>query len=111
MVFINHAPLTSYAYERDEHDQYMEEVLFRYYKEIKRNSSEEEVLKALGCACYLAIDQFNNNGQKDLDFLISFGVEDIPEKVSDISFDASAGAHTTQCQQVCQEHSHQGPTG
>ncbi len=93
-------PQNGYAYERDEHDEYMLEVLFKNFKEIENDSSVKEQIKALECASYLVIDQFNNNGQKDLEFLIDYGVEDLPERVNEISFNASGTTHRT--------HTHRG---
>jgi len=85
----------SHAYERRDHDAYMREVMFRNFKETKNDHIIASELQALECASYLAIDQFNDNGQKDLDFLLNYGVKGIPSNVSEISFDASGTTHRT----------------
>jgi len=91
---------TSFAYERDDHDAYMTEVLFKNFKEVENDSSIQDEIEALACASYLVIDQFNNNGQKDLDFLLTYGVKGIPAKVNEISFNASGTTHRS--------HTHRG---
>lgn len=91
---------TSFAYERNGHDAYMSDVLFKNFKEVKNDSRIANDIKALECASYLAIDQFNNNGQKDLDFLLNYGVKGIPLYVSDISYNASGTTHRS--------HTHRG---
>lgn len=83
----------SYAYERNEHDACMLEVLFKNFKEVENDKGIRNEIKALECASYLAIDQFNNSGQKDLEFLLSYGVKDIPSNVDEISFNASGTTH------------------
>lgn len=92
-------PQTS-AYERDEHDKYMLEVLFKNFKEVENDSKVTDEIEALESASYLAIDQFNNNGQKDLDILCSYGVKGIPSDITDISFNASGTTHRS--------HTHRG---
>lgn len=81
------------AYERKDHDKYMLEVLFRNFKEVENDHNVDDEIEALECAAYLCIDQFNNNGQKDLDVLLGFGVKGIPSKVEDIAFNASGTNH------------------
>ncbi len=100
VFFIGAIPQTTYAYNRDDHDKYRVEVLFKNFKELEHDKSAQEKIKALGCAAYLAIDQFNNNGQKDLDFLLAYGVKGIPSDVSAISFNASGSTHRS--------HTHRG---
>lgn len=100
VLVICNIPQTSYAYERDDHDEYMLEVLFKNFKEVENDPSIQDEIEALECASYLVIDQFNNNGQKDLDFLLTYGVKGIPSQVSDISFNASGTTHRS--------HTHRG---
>ena len=100
VLIVSGIPQTSYAYERDDHDEYMLEVLFKNFREVENDPSIQDEIKALECASYLAIDQFNNNGQKDLDFLLTYGVKGIPSEVSEISFNASGTTHRS--------HTHRG---
>lgn len=93
VLVIGNIPQKGYAFERDDHDEYMLEVFFKNFKEVKNDPSIQDQIKALECASYLTIDQFNNNGQKDLDFLLTYGVKGIPSRVSDISFNASGTTH------------------
>jgi len=100
VLVLGNIPQTSYAYERDGHDEYMLEVLFKNFKEVENDPSVQDEIEALECASYLVIDQFNNNGQKDLDFLLTYGVKGIPTNVSEISFNASGTTHRS--------HTHRG---
>lgn len=72
------------AYERDEHDKLMLEVLFKHFKEVDKDKSVQDEIKAIECACYLTIDQFNESGQKALDTLNAYGVQGIPKNISEI---------------------------
>ena len=81
------------AFERKDHDKYMSEVLFKNFKVIDNDLEVQDEIAALESACYLTIDQFNNNGQKDLDVLIEYGVPNIPKGVNEISFNASGITH------------------
>ena len=81
------------GYERDEHDKYMLDVLFKNFKVVDNDPSIKDIIKALECACYLTIDQFNSSGQSDLTFLNDFGVKNIPSSISEISFNASGTTH------------------
>lgn len=90
----------SYAFERDGHDDYMLDVLFKNFKEIENDIDAVNEVEALCCASYLTIDQFNNNGQKDLDVLLAYGVKNIPSDVSEISYNASGTTHRS--------HTHRG---
>lgn len=100
VLLVGYVSQTSYAYEREEHDEYMLEVLFKNFKEFENDSGIHDEIKALECAAYLVIDQFNNNGQKDLNYLLSYGVKGIPKDISSISFNASGTTHRS--------HTHRG---
>lgn len=75
------------AHDRQQHDFDLESVLFG--KENFTTSQKPEVknaAKALKCAAYLAIDQFNGNGAEDLNFLKNeYNVSGLP-KLSEIDF-------------------------
>lgn len=94
LLFAN-IPVQTSAFERKDHDKYMSEVLFKNFKVIDNDPEVQDEIDALESVCYLMIDQFNSNGQKDLDILINYGVENIPEQVSEISFNASGTTHRT----------------
>ncbi len=81
------------AFERKDHDKYMEQVMFKSFKEIDNDPTIQDTIDVLECAAYLNVDQFNSYGQGDLDTLIQYGVKDIPHSVSEISFDASGKTH------------------
>ena len=51
----------TYAFERKDHDKYMCEVLFKNFLQPENKISIQDEIEALGCASYLAIDQFNGN--------------------------------------------------
>lgn len=85
--------IPSKAFNAEEHDRKMEDVLFKNFKNQENDFSIQDELKAIEYASYLAIDQFNNNGQDKLDYLNQFGVRDIPKNVGDISYNASGKTH------------------
>lgn len=84
--------MSGMAYERGGHDALLKEVLFKGFKEIDNDIRVKPEIDALCSASYLAIDQFNHNGQGDLDYLRSFGVQNLPE-LSEIDFTASGKNH------------------
>ncbi len=81
------------AFERKDHDKYMEQVLFKNFKEIDNDPTVQNEIDVLESAAYLNIDQFNGSGQKDLDVLIKYGVKEIPSTIDEISFNASGKTH------------------
>lgn len=91
LVFL--VPIKAEAYERDGHDKLMLDVLFKNFKEIDNDKSVKQEIEALECACYLAIDQFNESGQKALDILHTYGVKGIPDNIDDIKISASPSNH------------------
>lgn len=82
----------TYAFERKDHDKYMCEVLFKNFLQPENKISIQDEIEALGCASYLSIDQFNGNGQKDLDALVAYGVGGLPS-LSAIDYSASGKTH------------------
>lgn len=82
----------AYAFERKDHDKYMVEVLFKNFLETENKQSIQDEIEALESASYLAIDQFNGNGQKDLDNLATYGVKGLPT-LNDIDYSASGKTH------------------
>lgn len=95
ILLVSSVQVPTYALERKDHDKYMVEVLFKNFKEVGNDPSVSDEIDALECACYLTVDQFNGNGQEDLDTLLSYGVKDIPKSVSEINFNASGKTHRT----------------
>ena len=87
-------PLDACAFERKDHDKYMVEVLFKNFLEINNKPSIQDKIEALTSASYLAVDQFNGNGQKDLDKLAAYGVKDLPS-LNAIDYNASGKTHRT----------------
>lgn len=81
-----------YAFERKDHDKYMIEVLFKNFLEAENKADIQDEIAALESASYLAIDQFNGNGQKDLDILKAYGVIGLPS-LSTIDYSASGKTH------------------
>lgn len=65
---------------------------FKNFLEIDNKASIQDEIEAIESASYLAIDQFNGNGQKDLDFLQAYGVKDLPT-LSEINYSASGKNH------------------
>lgn len=73
------APLgRAWAFERDEHDDITEEILFDHANPILGTSEREKAKKALECAVYLCLDQTGGNGESDLETLRNHGVNKLP---------------------------------
>ena len=86
-------PMQLNAYERKEHDEIMLTILFRKFSYACNNADVQDELDVLKSACYLAIDQFNSSGQKDLDILKNYKVKKLPDKVEQIGYKASGRNH------------------
>ena len=93
VLLISSFPTQTSAFERTGHDAYLEEVLFKNFKVIENDPSVKNEIHALESACYLTVDQFNSNGQKDLELLRAYNVKGLPNSISDISFNASGKTH------------------
>lgn len=81
-----------YAYERKDHDKYMREVLFKNFLQPENKESIKDDIEALESASYLTIDQYNGNGQNDLDKLVAYGVTGLPS-LGAIDYNASGNTH------------------
>ncbi len=74
-----------HAYERKDHDKIMQKVLLGENKEFGLSEQSKNNLKALKYASYLCIDQFNGEGEKELNSLRNeIKVKDIIEKIDEI---------------------------
>ena len=69
------------AYNKDEHNAIMRQVLFKdrntglEKNTSPKNNKHNKEVEALELACYLAIDQYNGNGESELKSLKQFGVK------------------------------------
>lgn len=81
-----------YAFNRTEHDTYMHKVLFGPYKTTVSLNNDNRV-EALECASYLCIDQFNGNGEKELEALKQLGVSNLPDSIKEIDYSAFGSNH------------------
>ncbi|WP_146624914.1 hypothetical protein [Olsenella sp. GAM18] len=71
-------PKEGIAYERDDHDDITEEILFgRSNPVFDRDKTDAK--KCLECAVYLCLDQSKSDGANDLSILKDYGVDDVPE--------------------------------
>lgn len=100
LAIIFNSTSTVYAYERAGHDELMLDVMFKNFKEIDNDKTVQKEISALESACYLTIDQFNESGQKDLDFLNTYGVKGLPKSINDIKISAGPNTH--------RNHTHRG---
>ena len=73
----------AYAFDRGEHDEYLEKVLFILGEVPEGGKDKMEMLES---ASYLTLDQYNGKGADDLDYLRSQGVSSLPKSISDIDF-------------------------
>ena len=76
-----------YAHDRKQHDLDIESVLFgKVNFSTSKEADVQNAAKALKCAAYLAIDQFNGKGADELNFLEKeYKVSGLP-KLSEIDF-------------------------
>lgn len=71
-------PKESFAYERAEHDDITEEILFGKSNPVF-DSKKTDAKKCLESAVYLCLDQSRSNGADDLSILKDYGVDAVPE--------------------------------
>ena len=87
MVLAINAVTPSLASGRNVHDDYMLHVLFgSNYKEENYTQKELTAIKALEAASYLAVDQYNGDGEEELKTLSDFKVPELPTTIDDIDF-------------------------
>ena len=70
-------PKESFAYERAEHDDITEEILFGKSNPVF-DSKKTDAKKCLESAVYLCLDQSRSNGADDLSILKDYGVDAVP---------------------------------
>lgn len=71
-------PKESFAYERAEHDDITEEILFGKSNPVF-DSKKTDAKKCLESAVYLCLDQSRSNGADDLSILKDYGVDAVPK--------------------------------
>ncbi len=79
--------IPAFAFDRDEHDEYLEKVLF-ILGDVPVGGKEK--VEMLECASYLTLDQYNGTGIEDLDYLKSHGVSSLPKSIDDIDFSGNS---------------------
>lgn len=95
ILFIPLSATSSFAYNQDEHDRILNDILFPLKEhDLKNNPASKSAIEALECACYLSIDQFNSNGKTELTTLANYGVKDLPSSVTQEGFYYTANATT-----------------
>ena len=88
LLVINITPAS--AFNRNEHDRYMNDVLFKDFKNVENDVNIKDDIKALEAASYLTIDQYNGNGNNDLLMLNEYGVKSLPSSINEIDYSAGA---------------------
>lgn len=73
--------LSVFSHSRDNHDRIFETVMFCYYRTVSN-----EQISLLEDASYLCLDQFNGNGQRQLDHLKKAKIKHIPSSISKFDF-------------------------
>lgn len=76
-----------FAFSSEQHDSYLLQVLFGKQSTV---SKDNQIVKALTYASYLALDQFNGNGASELNFLLHKKVKKIPKSILVIDFSGNA---------------------
>ena len=85
-VMLFNCCIAVFAFDRKEHDKYMKDVLFKYFKIVDNDKSISKEIEALSCASYLAIDQYNGHGKDELITLKDYGVKKLPSSISEIDY-------------------------
>ncbi len=94
MLFTCLLPTICYAHERQEHDKDLVSVLFSEEFDVKQQPENvQDYIAALSCAVYLAVDQYQGNGQDSLDFLLEQGYLGIPETIEDFDYHTNPSIH------------------
>lgn len=94
LVFSLLFPVWCYAHERPGHDSDLIAVLLSTEFDIKQQpASIQNAVKALQNAAYLAIDQYQGNGQDSLDFLLEQRYLGLPESIDEFDYHASPKIH------------------
>lgn len=82
-----------FSHSRNGHRSQLYNFLFgEHFSEAELSEYEEMKFKALDCAAYLCIDQFNGYGKSDLNFLRKCGVKNLPS-LDEIDYRASGSTH------------------
>lgn len=68
----------AWAFERADHDDLTEEVLFGHANKLLGDATQEKAKKALECAVYLCLDQMRGDGDGDLETLRNHHVNGLP---------------------------------
>lgn len=91
VVFLFSLDSPAMAYDKKEHNRYLELVLFGQENyTASKPTSVQSALEALEDASYLAIDQFNSNGSSELSFLRNdYRVPGLPDNIETINFTAN----------------------
>lgn len=79
-----------YAFDRDKHNKYMLDVLFKDFKNVDIDTNAKDEIEALESASYLTIDQYNGHGDSDLFTLKQYGVKNLPSSINEIDYSAGA---------------------
>ena len=79
-------PCRALGFERPDHDAIMEKILFGHSNKLFLDADKNAAISALESACFLCLDQMRDDGEKDLERLIEFGVSEVSEvpKLDDI---------------------------
>ena len=94
LIFTIIFSVPAFAHDRPKHDEDLEQLLFIKEYNINRQPKQiKDSFDALTSAIYLAIDQFNNYGEKDLKILSDFGIRGIISDISEIDYSASSKTH------------------
>ncbi len=86
LVFLSITSSSAFAYESaQEHNRLMRDILFGNYSISNKDGNNK--LRALECASYLCLDQYNGGGKSELAFLNNtFKVKGIINDISKINF-------------------------
>lgn len=83
------AALPAWAHGREIHDADIEFILFGKENYKDTHPKVEDTIQALEDAVYLAVDQYNGNGTKELENLRSIGVKNLPRSIDEINYSAN----------------------
>ncbi len=91
VIVLSSRCVSVYAHDKDEHNRELDAVLFGGSYSVKNQKEIKESIAAIKCASYLAIDQFQGEGEDAYEELKGYHVGGLPSKFSDLDYSYRKG--------------------
>lgn len=85
-LLIIFSPISSFAYRKDKHDDFLEQVLFGQNGYKGTDFEAKKAIIILNAACAVTIDQYNGSYSEELNDLKAYGVRRLPSSINAINF-------------------------